>query len=519
MGTFAAFESSKECTPVVVSIAGVFGFNHEKSGIMQEIHELLRVLEQHKINFPQTLRAGTDMEANLLRLLDGVQHRRYATDSILETTPGASADYSDNFATRALLRERLGQALEHFVVELERCPDVQQVHLECQKLWLNVRTMSGRNAATLAMDLATHILKIAEKFDFTLLAMDVAMYLRMQYCMRYHNSHLCADADARYQHLRQVLDAEFRAEKMYTDLIALWGAGRTPDAALQRLANEHVEALEPLLAAFKSSKLHLYGNLVELLKHLLLHDYTAAKDHCEKSIRYFLDKSYRARDPLQVFYYHLLLCSIHLRDVELGTRAALACLEFVNENLTNRFKIKELLFLLCLHTRKYKDAVALFSEVTTTPRFAFLPAPFRANWVVFEAYLTFLDACGAVAFPSEKGTVSGNGDTTLQNQNSSLLLIEYIQLIREKRLDAALDRAPALKQLFSREKGGRFYIFAQMLLLLPKADFRRRTAEQLTEQLLEQLKAQPLELANPAMETEVLPFEDLWQLTLLSLEV
>lgn len=483
---------------------------------MQEILELIRVLDQHNIRFTQA-EAGAD--ENLLRLLNEFRNGQYATDTAAGIAPGASADYSDLETARRLLRERLGQAVKNFITELEQFTDVQQAHLECQKLWLNVRTLSGQNAAILAIDLAGHILNIAAKFDLTLLAMDVAMYLRMQCCMQYFDSEICAEAEARYQFFRQTLDAEFRAEKMYSDLTARWWGGHASDESLQRSAKANAEELKPLMAIVGSSKLHLYGNLLKLQQYLFLRDFPAAADHCEKSIRFFLGKPYQARDPLQVFYYHLLLCSIHLRDAERGQKAADACLALAGEQMSNQFKVKELLILLYLHTRNYQEAAGLFCSVTADSRFAFLPGALRANWSIFGAYL---ELAGVVSSVEETTRTKRATGATSHEYPGALLIAEYIRLLLENRLDAVRSRVSELEDFLSRRHAGaavsRTAVFIQMLLRVSEADFQPDGVSRLVAGHLERLQTLPLDLATPTLELEVLPYEVLWQIVLQTLE-
>ncbi len=482
---------------------------------MQEILELLRVLEQHNIRFTQR-EPESDADESLLRLINEFRNGRYATDTVEGITPGASADYSDLESDRGLLRERLGQAVKDFVKELEQYTDVQQAHLECQKLWLNVRTLSGKNATTLAMDLAGHLLIIAGKLDFTLLAMDVAMYLRMKCCMQYFGSEMCTESEARYQFFRQTLDAEFRAEKMYSDLTARWWGSQTTDESLHASAKANLTELEPLMAEFSSSKLHLYGNLVKLQQYLFARDYPAARDHCEKSIRYFLGKPYHAKDPLQVFYYSLLLCSIHLRDTERGKKAADACLSLAGEQVSNQFKIKELLVLLYLHTRNYSEAANLFSRVAANYRFAFLPGTLRANWSIFGAYLAL---AGVVASDGETSKPMRAKGATSHEYTGALLIAEYIRLLQEKRQDAVRSRVSELEHFLSqRNTGSRTSVFIQMLLRVSEADFKPAGVSRLVAGHLEHLRTLPLDLATPTLELEVLPYEDLWQIVLQALE-
>ncbi|MBL7795063.1 MAG: hypothetical protein JNJ90_01035 [Saprospiraceae bacterium] len=480
---------------------------------MQEILELIRVLEQHNIRFTQ---ADSEADDNLLRLLNEFRNGQYAPDTAVGSTPGASADYSDLETAQRLLQERLGQAVKNFVTELEQFTDVQQAHLECQKLWLNVRMLSGQNAAILAIDLAGHILNIAAKFDFTLLAMDVAMYLRMQCCMQYFDSETCAQAEAKYQFFRQTLDAEFRAEKMYSDMTARWWGGHASEESLQQSAKANLKELEILMATFSSSKLHLYGNLIQVQQYLFAQELPAAAAHCEKSIRYFLGKPYQARDPLQVFYYHLLLCSIHLCDAERGKKAAYLCLGLVGEHVSNQFKIRELLVLLFLHSRNYQEAANLFCSVTADSRFAFLPGALRANWSIFGAYL----ALAGIVSPDEIAIRFERKEAT--THPGTLLIAEYIRLLQEKRLEAARNRVPELEHFLFRRNAAptasRTSVFIQMLLLVSEADFQPDGVSRLVAGHLEHLQTLPLDLATPTLELEVLPYEDLWQIVLQTLE-
>jgi hypothetical protein len=53
--------------------------------------------------------------------------------------------------------------------------DYQKAYYECHRLWLIVvKILTGQNANKAAMGLAVKLLKQTERFDFTLLTMDIA---------------------------------------------------------------------------------------------------------------------------------------------------------------------------------------------------------------------------------------------------------------------------------------------------------------------------------------------------------
>lgn len=492
---------------------------------MQDINELIQLLEQHRIRLSRPSSKNPENDASVLRLFEGIRTGQYSTDAdaASDMFPGASADHAGYFETRTALRGRLAQVIAQFASELEQCPDVQQAHFECQKLWLNVRTLSGQNAALLALDLAAHLLRIAEKFDFTLLGMDMAQYLRLQHCTRDIQGEQCAEADAKLQYFRQVLEAEFQAEKLYTDLTALSVDNRTPKEEMHRLAKVYTDTLAHQLRKYPSAKLHLYGNLIALQQYTAARDYSGALHYCENAIRFFKEKPYCARDPLQIFYYQQLLCSIHLRHLDAGERAARACLELTGENTFNQFKIKELLLLLQLYGKQYDRALTVFADVSSDPQFAFLPGAFKTGWAVYEPYLAFLVSCGAISESSQKESVSieraNNADVSV---NSAWLAIRFIRLLEQKQYAEAQHYAIELGQYRETHLTGlgerRSALFFNMLAQIPAGNFQRTEIIPLASRFFAQLQATPLALGNQTWEFEIVPYEDLWEMALKLLE-
>lgn len=502
--------------------------SHLKSlNSMQGIKELILLLQQARLQPLQQHSNNPSENPALHRLLEGVSTGLFVTDADAAAAlfPGAPAGHAGFFELKSALREKLTAALEQFLTELEQYSDAEKAHIECQKCWLNVRSMSGQNAATLAVPLADRLLQIAEKFDLTPLCMDIALYLRIRYCLHEQNCEQCTGADQKYQHFRQMYDAEFQAEKYYTDVMSLTVNNfHSPDVVLNQ-AKESAGALLSLLRTFQSPKLHLYGSLVELMQYTTARDYTAAMDVCEKAIRFFQDLPYRARDPLQVFYYQRLICSVHLRQFDTGKQSALACLDLAGEENFNRLKIKELYMLLALHAKQYDEAFRVFSGIKTDTQFGFLPEEIKSTWALYEPYLYFLQGAGVLKMPPEnrgdpyrfnlKTRDAASGET---RWNSALMAIEFLLLLQQKRYDELLDRAELLENYcqasLDNERTRRSYLFLKMLALIPAGQFQRYLIVPMASPFLAKLKTTPLALANQTEEIEILPYEDLWDMAL-----
>ncbi|MCB0528632.1 MAG: hypothetical protein KDC65_09175, partial [Saprospiraceae bacterium] len=65
----------------------------------------------------------------------------------------------------------------------------------------------------------------------------------------------------------------------------------------------------------------------------------------------------------------------------------------------------------------------------------------------------------------------------------------------------------------------RSYNFLKMLLQIPMGQFDRKMVEPKAARYLEKLRAIPLQLANQTHEIEIIPYEDLWDYALQSLEM
>jgi len=493
---------------------------------MQDVKELILLLPHARLHPLQQPSNDPNENPALLRLLEGVMSGRFVTDADAAALfSGIPSGHTAFFELKSALREKLTAAFEQFLTELEQYSDAQKAHIECQKCWLSVRSMSGQNAATLALPLAGRLLQIAEKFDLTALCMDIALYLRIRYCLHEQNSERCAGADQKYQHFRQVYDAEFQAEKYYTAVMSLAVNNLHSRGPVLSQAKEGAAALLPLLHAFQSPKLHLYGSLVDLMQYTTAQNYTAAMDVCEKAIRFFQQLPYQARDPLQVFYYQRLIISVHLRQFETGKQSALACLDLAGEENFNRLKIKELYILLALHAKQYDEAFRVFSEIKADAQFGFLPHEIKTSWALYEPFLYFLHGAGVLKIPPEnrgdpyrfnlKTRDSGSGKT---RWNSALMAIEFLLLLQQKRYDELLDRAELLENYcqasLDNERTRRSYLFLKMLAQIPAGQFQRYLIIPMASPFLAKLKTTPLALDNQTEEIEILPFEDLWDMAL-----
>jgi hypothetical protein len=154
-----------------------------------------------------------------------------------------------------------------------------------------------------------------------------------------------------------------------------------------------------------------------------------------------------------------------------------------------------------------------------------LPENIKEIWSVLGAYLAFLDLTirinrnesGAFRlgkFLNEMPFYSKDK----RGLNIAILIIQFLFLLHKRKYSDLIDRADALKQYCYRylrkDDTFRSHCFIRMLLQIPRADFNRIRTERYAEPYVKKLKSVPLRVSEQSIEVEVIPYDDLWEMTL-----
>jgi tetratricopeptide (TPR) repeat protein len=392
-----------------------------------------------------------------------------------------------------------------------------------------VRFLTGQNANTVALTLANRLLRTSEKFDFILLCMDIASYLRIQYGLRESNDKRFREANQQFDYFRKVYDAECLAEELYTTLVVRTVNNRSAQAEVHQTAKEYFERIQPAMEQYHTYKLHMYGYMIGLMYYTSINDYKAAIRYCDKAIAFFKARPYEARVPLQIFYYQHLICNIQLRQFEEGKESAQQCIKLMQEGTFNWFKYRELYLHLLLHTQRYDEAAEVLLSTLEHARFEFLPDNTTEIWRIYESYIYYLGRAGKMEFSAKNRFKLAKFISELwifnkdkSGMNIAVIIIKWLTLLQERQYGKVLDEVEATEQYCYRHLRGdntkRSYYFLKMLLQIPMGQFDRKTVESKAAKFMEKLQTYPLQLANQTYEIEILPYEDLWNMALESLD-
>lgn len=495
---------------------------------MQDLKEIILLLQQHGINPFK----GSDAKSKLFTLFEGIGKGKFATDEA-----AAKALYDEGFEgskyrkLKSDLRERLLAAVLEIDGSQKSNSDYQKAYYECNRLWIVVRILTGQNANAAALTVANRLLRQAGKYDFTLLAMDIASYLRTQYGLRESNDKKFREADELFERYRKTYDAENHAEMLYTTLIVRYVNHRSAQTEVSRLATEYWEQIQPHLGQHATYKLQMYGYMIGLMRFTAANNHAQALLACDEAIQFFKNRPYEPRVPLQIFYYQRLICNIQLRQFEEGKESADFCLKIMQGGTFNWFKYRELYLQLSLHTGAFAQAAEILYETLNHARFEFLPENVKEIWRIYEAFVHYLVLAG-------KAPGKSNGrkfklaklinDTPIFSKDKSginiaIIVIKMLLLLQERKFSQVLDEVEAVEQYCYRHLRGdnaqRSYFFLKMLLHIPTSGFDPAQSAVKASRYYEKLKGIPLQIANQTHEIEVVPYEVLWETALNLLQV
>lgn len=494
---------------------------------MQDLKEMALLLRQLGIH---PLKSGGKKDATKLGLLyKGIVGGQYTNDreALLDLYQGEQAEAKYR-KLKADLRVKIIEAIQRADFGASSTSDYQKAYFDCHRDWMVFRDLIGQNASKAALSVGLKLFRQAERFEFTLLCMDIMSYLRIHYGLREGNERKFMESDKLYEHYRRIYDAESLAERLYVKLMVAFVNQRSGQEKLQEFANIYYQNIEQYLKEFSSYRLHLYGHMIGVMRYTAVNDNESALYYVSEVIDFFKRKPYEARVPLQIFYYQRLICNIQLRQFEAGKASAEQCLELMKEGTYNWFKYRELLLLLSFHTQHFDEVVSTLRSSLDHPRFEFLPENTRELWLIYEAYTCLLAAYGKLEWPDlAKFRASRFVNSTpiyskdKSGLNISILIIKLLFLLLERRHGALLDEVEAVDQYCYRHLRGkdtrRSYYFLKMLIQIPLARFHGSEIKRKSRLYIERMLALPVQVGNQINEIEIIPYEILWEYVMESL--
>ena len=431
------------------------------------------------------------------------------------------------------LRTRLLNTLFFIDVDKPQFTDYQKANQVCYRNLFVVKLLISFGQRSLGINIATKTFKKAIYFDFTETALLLSKELRLYY------STITGDRDKAQKfrgHVKDLLEtysAELKADEFYADLMVNFVFSRYNKPELIEKAKQYCTELSPLYDKVDSYRFRFMYFSVFGLRYEMENDYKNLLKVCGEALEYFTKKkTFGPKIVLFNFYFKSVLSNIQLQNYEEARNIILTSFNLVAEGEYNWYVISELDFLLALRSQDCQRAYDIYLQVFNQPNFNNLYQSIVERWKINEAFVHLLILKGKIE------QVGGDAKKKFRinkflnevpkhsqdkrGANINILVLQTLFLLEKERYGEIFERIEPLRMYTSRylKKDGTFRgnCFIKMLMQLPAGRFHKEAVKRKAAPYLKKLESMPLDTANQAVELEIIPYEELWEYVMDSLD-
>lgn len=497
---------------------------------MNYLRELVYVVNRNKVKRIELLDLEGSPSSKVNELYLAISDGRVKSDEDAKAllykgdeTPNAY------YNLKARLKERLLNTLFFVDVNQPKQTDRRLAMHETSKSLAAAQLLIAKGARKVAIKEFTRLLKVAEKYEFTHIALTAARVLR------HHHGTMAID-HKKYEHYRnlcshyqEVDNWEDLADCYYGDIVSAYYNKKTDQEKLGERCADYYAELRPMEGKIDSYKFAFHTALLRLMQYTLVNDYISTISVSEELIKSFSGRPFATNTAIQNFLHHQVVGYLQLRDFQKGLEAVRKSQGLSIEGTSNWFQHQEYHFMLAMQTGQYQEAYKVYLETTNHDQYSYLKESEKENWILIHAYLAFLRSHDLITIEQKDGRFPNfrlqsflnklpNYVRDKEGKNISVLIIQIVYLISNNKRGEAIDRIEGMKKYclryLSKEENRRSYYFLQLLITIPSGGFDPDRIKFLSKKPLEQLTALPSTRSNIFERMEVVPYEILWEMIL-----
>ncbi len=501
---------------------------------MNKLKELALILKKYKQDYIRVLgntNCTNSKVGKIERFYELLTNEEVATDAEAARALGFKSEKTGNYRKlKSYLKKDMLNTL--YFLDPKHFDERDNAFQDCFRNWTAVKILYLRQARTTAVALSKQVLKVALKHEFSDIVADISLYLREHYStweadlkqLNYFN-------DLYHEHMEIKLAKDTAFE--YYGMVMFKIKTQAPNEEISETAADYHKKLKPLLKKFDNGTIHLYGWFILLIKFLIVNKYRETLKVCEDAIAFFEGKGKVNNIAIGAFLNQKVTCHIQLKQYEAGKIAIEKAKALTQKGNFNWFTRQIHGFMLAMHTGHYQDAYLIYRESTQNNHFKFMPSAIRENWALYGAYVHYLINMGKINPVAGEKEFSKFRLARFLNDvpeyskdkrglNVPILIIHFLFLIDQGKYDAAFERLETTEKYCSRylkkDETFRSNCFIKMLMQMPISGFHRTATLRRAKKYREKLKEVPLDFANQAHEVEIIPYEDLWEFAVDSLD-
>lgn len=497
---------------------------------MEDLKALINIISQQKVEKIDLFNSNVKLPFKTRLLYDGILKGSINNEN--EAILALYDDLDDKPKFKKLesrLKSKLLNTL--FFIDLKRDEFIEMRRAQHQVVreFILMKIIHDRNESKLALNIALKTFTKAQKYELTEYALHIARYIHHYYSIQNPSKSKRDFFNKEIEALKNTFDAEMLIVKYYNDFSYLY---LTKKAKFDKTDLSKMKSTIEELSKHKNEVFSLkfrkdYYNLVTSY-YIFINDFTNAIQYCEEALAFFESKPYDDRASKFTFRNSLIMASIGQRNYTVTDRYIAENYNLVDSESFNWYRLSNYKFLSLSSQQRYQELYILILDVTNSSNYKNYVTQ-QEFWKVIEAYMHFLIRMKKVDPQLEKSdrrlrpfslarflNELPKFSQDKRGLNVSILIIQFLFLLLDKKYSTLIDRLDAIKQYSYRhlknDETYRSNLFIKMLLKVADADFNPIATERYTQDMLKKLLVSHPNANLQSVEIEIVQYEKIWEL-------
>lgn len=495
---------------------------------MERLSDLINFLSKHKLKSLEAIGRFSKKNTLLNNLYFGIADKTFHDDETAAKALYNSNSKNKNFKKlKYELEKRLINNIFFIELNSSQSNDRLKAQVYCHRNWAAaVILLKFGGLRNVAVSLAERVIQVSLRNQLTSVTLNTSRYLMNHYSTYSPNKKKQKHYAAILSLSQKLLYAEILAETYFGELISEFATkkGAYSEEIIIK-AKRYVDELERQTHGLESRELLHFSHLVKIMRYELEMDY-------EKVIKASLEANedfVRTNDSngIRGNNLRILVGYITLKKFTNAKKHIPTIISDYKMGAFNWFTIRELIVIFCFHSQQFENILSTYFSAIENKTFKKTPISVRLNWKIYGAYIHLFIQKGLIdpsGYEDKLKTFKlskflndvPDASKDKKGANIQILIIQVIFLLREDKIDQAINRIQVLHQYsgkyLTKDYSYRSKIFIKMLIVLIRNQMHRAAVIRKSAKYLKLLKENPIEKSKQSIGVEVVPFEDLWEL-------
>ncbi len=489
---------------------------------MEEIKKLIDVLERKGKSSSAALLNIHDDHNLESRLYHAVKEDKTLDEEILLDRLYNNKDKEDAYK---MLKSRVKRKLYNqlFFLDIDKnqiIGKVTSLELKCRKLLYFAEVLRSLGEIELAEQQFKKVLTITESAELTKYAIDALEKYLILVAERKFKVQYFEEVTFKLHKLYEIYEYERKTKLLYYDVRFHVKLGVQSNYKLLESFTKVLNEMDQYWRASGSSIVFMLLYRVKMLYYEYVGDAEGHIDYLNKSHLLFkkgkINKLYFSEN-LNNFL--LVFAYLRAKKYKQGFKEAEVLKGILQEGTSNWFANLENYFMLAVHSRNYKKAEEILTEVLTNKYLKDLTSFAQERWLLFYKYMGYISGFSMAGFSSRKMKFVSQDK---KGYNVWSLILDFIVALQQDKPELLTREKDRVRKFMSKylksKEDARTKIFLKLLLIIGKELDDAKVCRKKCAYMFKKLKQTPAPGIAFA-ETEIVPYESLLEIILQRLEL